>query len=91
MHVLDWSVHVDEQTPHIHELYAFDAINRYGELETLQDRALELLEFELPFPDKLKGRKNNRKIPFDATLSELFLDICGGYGIQVEREASYGG
>ena len=48
------------------------------------------MEFELPFPDKLKGRKNNRKIPFDATLSELFLDICGGYGILVEREASYG-
>lgn len=91
VHVLDWSLHVDEQTPHIHERHVFDAINRYGELETLQDRALELLGFELPYPDKPKSRTNNRKIPFDATLRELFLDICEAYGVPVEREASYGG
>jgi len=91
IHVIDWALHVDEKTPHIHERHVFDAPNRYGELAPQQDRALELLGFELPEPDKPKSRTNNRKIPFDAEVREMFLDICEKYGISVEREASYGG
>ena len=32
IHILDWALHLDEGTPHIHERHVFDCKNRYGEL-----------------------------------------------------------
>lgn len=32
IHILDWALHLDEATPHIHERHVFDAKNKYGEL-----------------------------------------------------------
>lgn len=32
IHILDWALHLDEGTPHIHERHVFDCENRYGEL-----------------------------------------------------------
>jgi len=32
IHVLDWALHLDEGTPHIHERHVFDCENKYGEL-----------------------------------------------------------
>jgi len=91
IHIIDWALHVDEKTPHIHERHVFDAPNNYGEIAPQQDKALELLGFELPEPGKAKSRSNNRKRVFDAQVRNMFLDICEEYGISVEREASYGG
>ena len=62
VHILDWALHLDETTPHIHERHVFDARNEYGELCPMQDKALEELGFELPAPTKEKGRFNNRKM-----------------------------
>lgn len=36
VHIIDWSLHMDEATPHIHERHVFDATNRYGEIEPKQ-------------------------------------------------------
>jgi len=91
IHIIDWALHVDEKTPHIHERHVFDAPNNYGEIAPQQDKALELLGFELPEPGKAKSRSNNRKRVFDAQVRNMFLDICEEYEIAVEREASYGG
>jgi len=33
VHVLDWSLHLDETSPHIHARQVFDIENRYGEIE----------------------------------------------------------
>ena len=52
VHIIDWSLHMDEATPHIHERHVFDATNRYGEIEPKQEAALEELGFELPNPEK---------------------------------------
>ncbi len=41
VHVVDWSLHMDEATPHIHERHVFDVENRYGEIEPKQEKALE--------------------------------------------------
>ena len=30
VHVLDWALHLDESTPHIHERHVFDCENQYG-------------------------------------------------------------
>ena len=32
VHVLDWALHLDESTPHIHERHVFDCENKYGEV-----------------------------------------------------------
>lgn len=29
VHILDWALHLDEATPHIHERHVFDALNQY--------------------------------------------------------------
>ena len=66
VHIIDWSLHMDEATPHIHERHVFDATNRYGEIEPKQEAALEELGFELPNPEKKRSKTNNRKVVFDS-------------------------
>lgn len=91
IHILDWALHVDEATPHIHERHVFDAPNSYGEIAPQQDKALELLGFELPYPNKPKSKANNRKMVFDAVCRNKFLELCEEYGLSVDKTAEYGG
>ena len=64
IHTLDWALHLDESTPHIHERHVFDCENKYGELFPQQEKALEALGFELPEPEKS---------PADTTTGRWFL------------------
>lgn len=91
VHILNWALHLDETSPHIHARQVFDIENRYGEIEPKQEKALEALGIPLPFPDKKPGRQNNRKITFDSICRELLLGICEVHGLAVERDAIYGG
>jgi hypothetical protein len=91
VHILDWALHLDETSPHIHARQVFDIENRYGEIEPKQEKALEALGIPLPFPEKKPGRQNNRKITFDSMCRELLLNICEEHGLSVERDAIYGG
>ena len=75
IHILDWSLHLDEATPHIHERHVFDCENKYGEIAPQQEKTLEKLGVELPDPSKPKGKLNNRKITFDKICRTLLLDI----------------
>ena len=80
VHVLDWALHLDESTPHIHERHVFDCKNKYGEVAPQQEKALEALGFELPDPDKPLSRRNNRKITFDAACRKMLFEIAKGMG-----------
>ena len=91
VHVLDWALHLDETSPHIHARQVFDIVNRYGECEPKQEKALEALGIPLPEPDKKPSRVNNRKITFDKICRDLLLTICQEHGLMVETEAIYGG
>ena len=91
VHIIDWALHLDEATPHIHERHVFDCENRYGEQCPQQEKALEELGVPLPKPDKPKGRNNNRKQTFDAICRTLLFDICRRHGFHLEQEPSYGG
>ena len=91
VHVLDWALHLDETSPHIHARQVFDIVNRYGECEPKQEKALEALGIPLPEPDKKPSRVNNRKVTFDKLCRELLLGICQEHGLAVETEAIYGG
>lgn len=91
VHILDWALHLDEGTPHIHERHVFDCPNRYGELCPQQEKALEELGIPLPSPDKPKGKNNNRKQTFDAVCRTILFDISRRHGLHLEQEPSYGG
>ena len=91
IHILDWALHLDEGTPHIHERHVFDCKNRYGELCPQQEKALEELGVELPDPSKPKGKHNNRKQTFDAVCRTMLFDISHKHGVHLEQEPSYGG
>ena len=91
VHILNWALHLDESTPHIHERHVFDCENQYGELFPQQEKALEKLGFDLPKPDKPAGRNNNRKMIFDSACRALLFDIAKNYGLQLEEEPEYGG
>ena len=90
VHVLDWALHLDESTPHIHERHVFDCENKYGEIAPQQEKALEALGFELPDPDKPLSRRNNRKISFDAACRKMLLEIAKRHGLELEEEAEFG-
>ena len=91
VHILDWALHLDETTPHVHVRQVYDALNKYGELCPQQEKALEELGFELPDPTKKRSRFNNRKMCFDAECRKLFLDIGQKNGVELEYEPEYGG
>ena len=91
IHILDWALHLDEGTPHIHERHVFDCQNRYGELCPQQEKALEELGIPLPNPDRPKGRHNNRKQTFDAVCRTILFDITKRHGLHLDQEPSYGG
>ena len=90
VHVLDWALHLDESTPHIHERHVFDCENKYGEIAPQQEKALEALGFDLPDPDKPLSRRNNRKITFDAACRKMLFEIAKRHGLELEKEAEYG-
>ena len=90
VHVLDWALHLDESTPHIHERHVFDCENKYGEVAPQQEKALEALGFELPDPDKPLSRRNNRKVTFDAACRKMLFEIAKRHGLELEEEAEYG-
>ncbi len=91
IHTIDWALHTEEGTPHIHERHVFDVTNRYGELQPKQDAALEELGFELPDQEKKRSRNNNRKISFDMTARALFFEVCERHNVHLIEEPSYGG
>ena len=90
VHILDWALHLDEGTPHIHERHVFDCENKYGEIAPQQEKALEALGFDLPDPDKPLSRRNNRKITFDAACRKMLFEIAKRHGLDLEEEAEYG-
>ena len=90
VHVLDWALHLDESTPHIHERHVFDCENKYGEVAPQQEKALEALGFDLPDPAKPLSRRNNRKITFDAACRKMLFDIAKRHGLELKEEAEYG-
>ena len=90
IHILDWALHLDEGTPHIHERHVFDCENKYGEVAPQQEKALEALGFDLPDPNKPLSRRNNRKITFDAACRKMLFEIAKRHGLELEEEAEYG-
>ena len=91
VHMLDWAMHCDETTVHIQERHCFNYVNKYGEVEPKQEKALALMGIPLPQPDKPPGRYNNRKITFDAMNRLMLIEIAKAHGLDIEEQVKYGG
>lgn len=91
VHILDWALHVDEGTPHIHERHVFDAEDEFGLLHPRQEKALEELGFQLPEPDKKRSKVNNRKAVFDKECRELLFAITDKHKLELDKDPVYGG
>ena len=91
VHVIDWALHVDEKTPHIHVRQVFDCENQYGEIAPQQNKALKLMGFERPDLSEKESKLNNPKMTFDANVRELMMDLAERHGVDVIREPVAGG
>ena len=85
-HILDYAMHFDEKTPHVHERAIIDVKDKDGHFIIAQEKALREAGIELPDPSKPEGRYNNRKIAFDKMRREMFQEICLKHGLKIEVE-----
>lgn len=83
---LNTALHVDEAVPHIQARRVWHYKDASGELRIGQEKALKAAGVELPDPKKAEGRRNNRKMTFDAMARQLWLDVCHEHGLDIERE-----
>ena len=64
---------------------------KYGEIEPKQEKALEALGIDPPYPDRPNSKTNNRKVMFDSIVRAKLLEIAKSHGISLEEEPIYGG
>ena len=83
--ILNWALHMDEGTPHIHERHVFFADDGHGMNFPKQDKACEALGFERPNPEKKSGKNNNRKMSFDAEIRRMYIEIAEKHGVTIEK------
>lgn len=86
VHVLDYSNHYDESTPHTHEREAIDYIDENGVIRLGQEEGLKQSGVELPDPTKPVSRYNNRGMTYTAMCRDMWYDVCEAHGFEVERE-----
>ena len=84
---LSYALHEDEAVPHIQTRRVWHYTTDDGSLRLGQEKALEQAGVELPNPGEKVGRRNNRKMTFDAMAREMWLDVIHEHGIDVERVA----
>lgn len=84
---LSYALHEDEAVPHIQTRRVWHYTAEDGSLRLGQEKALEQAGVELPNPGEKVGRRNNRKMTFDAMAREMWLDVIHEHGIDVERVA----
>lgn len=83
--LLDMSLHLDEQVPHIHLRYTFAARDRYGHFMPNQTQALKDMGYGNPKEGKTT-RYNNPLIAFSDTTRERFYALCEARGLEIDRE-----
>lgn len=86
--VLSISVHGSEESLHVHLSKSFEVKDAYGNWVQDQDKCLEKLGYQLPDPDKKKGKYNNRKMTWTDQKRELWYDIIERVDpeIKIDRE-----
>lgn len=84
--ILDFALHLDEATPHIHLRKVWVAIDDDGDLFVNQNQAFQEMGIERPHPDKKQGRYNNPKMIYSEICRDKFIEIAKDKGIDIEVE-----
>ena len=79
---LDASLHMEEQTPHIHFRCVFVTSDENGTLMPNQTQALE----EMGFQSGKRTRYDNALIRFTDHVREVFYQECEKLGLEIDRE-----
>lgn len=87
---LSGAIHVDETSLHCHLRRVWEYKDKDGHIRIGQDKALEAAGINLPYPEKKKGRHNNRKINFDQMAREIWQQVCIEHGYEIETEPRLG-
>lgn len=89
-HFLSMAYHGNEKTPHIQARTVWDYTDENGFLRVGQNKALEAMGIQRPYPDKPQGRYNNAKMTWDKMWRARFLEIVQeqvkSKGITIETE-----
>ena len=86
LHVLDFSCHFDESTPHCHTREVWDYTDDNGVIHLDQEKGMEQAGLELPEPGKEKGRFNNRNMTFTKMSRDKWNEILIAHGYEVILE-----
>lgn len=85
--VLDYAAHADEQgAPHIHIRRAWIGHDKAGNAVIGQNKALKEMGVERPDTNKPQTRYNNAKITYTRKCREHLIELCRGYGIDIEMQ-----
>ena len=90
MIILNWSLHADETTPHVHVRRVWRYKDADGNWRIGQNRALEAAGVPLPHPDRPAGRYNNRKMTFDKMSRTMWIETCRDHGIEIDDVPTQG-
>lgn len=86
LHILNFSIHLDESTPHVHLRRCWDYIDKDGNPRIGQEQALKAAGLEAPDPSKPIGRYNNRKMTFDSMMRGKWQEILKEHGLEIETD-----
>lgn len=85
--VLDYAAHADEQgAPHVHIRRAWIGHDKAGNAVIGQNKALKEMGVERPDTNKPQTRYNNAKITYTRKCREHLIELCRGYGIDIELQ-----
>ena len=83
---LDWALHTDEATPHIHQRKVWIAEDKDGNQIVSQNKALKAMGIERPDTSKVTSKFNNEKQTYTDMCRQHFQELCLQHGLEIETE-----
>lgn len=77
--ILDYSIHYDEASPHVHIRQVYVAHDEQGNLYPCKNKALKEMGIERPEPDTPESRYNNRKVTYTAMCRRKAIELASPY------------
>lgn len=89
--ILDYSIHADETSMHAHVRRVFYVRDKDGNLELAQNKALEQMGYDLPYPDQKRSKYNNRLQTFTSEIRAFWYNTIEKYDkdVEIQREPKY--
>ena len=83
---LNWALHNDEASPHIHQRKVWIAEDKDGNQIVSQNKALKAMGIERPDQTKVTSKFNNEKQTYTEMCRLHFQELCLQHGLNIETE-----